>query len=180
MSKKIKLTQGKQAIVDDEDYKFLNNLNWYCGTVKSKVSSLELDYARLMIHQAEEGKNTSQKNSGGLVLAQLLIRGKQGYKITYKNGNALDNRKENLMLVPFFTLLHKGRKKNFYNGKPTSSKYKGVYWCKPDKCWIASITHNKKVYYLGRNKNEKEMAEKYNKKARDLYGECAYQNKIKD
>ena len=87
MSKKIKLTQGKQAIVDDEDYKFLNNLNWYCGTVKSKVSSLELDYARLMIHQAEEGKNTSQKNSGGLVLAQLLIRGKQGYKITYKNGD---------------------------------------------------------------------------------------------
>lgn len=40
--------------------------------------------------------------------------------------------------------------------KPQSSKYKGVYWCKSKKKWIAYVHHKSKRYHVGAFDDEKE------------------------
>jgi hypothetical protein len=174
--KYIPLTKNKFAIVDDEDYPYLNRLNWHAGENKSKISNLTNVYARLKF-QTSEGRY-SNVHAGGVEMSHLLIKNKNGYKILHKNGDTLDNRKENLFSMPYHTMIHKSRKKPVYNGKKCSSKYKGVYWLKNEYKWTGSIKKDKKLYYLGRSDNENEMAIRYNKKAKELYGDFAYQNKI--
>lgn len=68
---------------------------------------------------------------------------------------------------------------NSYNkrgSKNSSSKYKGV--TKVKNKWVASIGYQNKRYYLGRFKNEDDAALAYNEKAKELFGEYAYINKI--
>lgn len=174
--KKIALTQDKVAIVDDEDFIFLSRINWYAYKAKSNTSNLVSYYARVKFK--EQGNNAS---SIGVEMCHLLIdtRGKNGYRISRKNGDTLDYRKENLILIPYHTMLHKGRKRPLHKGKPFTSKYKGVCWNKNDHCWVGGIRKDGKTYYFGHSKNEEDMAQRYNEKAKELYGESAYQNKIK-
>ena len=40
------------------------------------------------------------------------------------------------------------------------------------------VNQDKKTYYLGAFRTEQGAAKKYNEKARELYGEYAYQNKV--
>ena len=51
-----------------------------------------------------------------------------------------------------------------------TSKYKGVSWDKIAQKWKSQITHNKKVYNLGRYATEKEAAIAYDKKCKELFG----------
>lgn len=62
--------------------------------------------------------------------------------------------------------------------KNTSSVYKGVYF--NYNKWSASIMKEGKRYCLGVYKEEKKAAIAYNKAARLLYGESAFQNSIDD
>jgi hypothetical protein len=62
----------------------------------------------------------------------------------------------------------------------STSKYKGVFWCKDSKIWKANIYHLGKNNILGYFTCEKEAALVYNKKAYELNGEYAYLNKIED
>jgi hypothetical protein len=178
MSKKIELTQGKYAIVDDEDFIFINRLNWYA------YKSIETNnwYARAKFST----QNMRSEVSTHLEMPRLLIntQGKHGYRVHHKNGDTLDNRKDNLILVPFHTTAHKSRARTLYRGKPVTSKYKGVWRAsrksyKDNKVrYLAGITKNKKIYLLGTFIDEEKAALAYNEKAKELYGELAYQNKI--
>lgn len=53
------------------------------------------------------------------------------------------------------------------------SGYKGVYFEKRQRKWIANITHEKKHYHIGTFETAEEAAEAYNKKSRELFGEFA-------
>jgi len=68
---------------------------------------------------------------------------------------------------------HNSPKKSF-----TTSIYKGVH-LKGSK-WRARIHQNRVVYELGAFFDEKDAARAYNKKARELYGDLAYQNIIEE
>ncbi len=61
-----------------------------------------------------------------------------------------------------------------------SSKYKGVYFKKSEGVWASAITKSGKHVYIGRFSNENDAARAYNKKARELYGDIAYQNVIEE
>lgn len=67
---------------------------------------------------------------------------------------------------------------NMPKGKKTSSKYKGVTFVKSSNRWIASGCYMRKVFYWGSYKTEKEAAEAYNRKAKELFGEFAFLNEI--
>lgn len=58
------------------------------------------------------------------------------------------------------------------------SKYRGVthHIRRGYSYWRAKITVNKKVYYIGEFKNEKEAAMAYDRKARELLGNDAKLN----
>ena len=170
--KKISLTKGKYAIVDNEDYLYLSRFNWFADWSKT-IYEVENFYA-VRFFQSARGI----KNRATIPMTWFIVNAKNGCDVLHKNGNTLDNRKENLVSVPLHTIAHKSRKVSFYAGKKPTSEYKGVWWSKIEKRWKVGIAKNKKIYNLGTFKKEKEAAKAYNKKARELYGELAYQNKI--
>jgi AP2-like factor, euAP2 lineage len=163
--KNIKLTQGKYAIVDDEDYPYLNRLKWHCLRIKGIGYFFNIPATTLM--------SVNKKRNIQFPMVGLLVRIKPNMVVIYKNKNSLDCRKKNL----FQTL--KGGKVHFSRKiKGTYSKFRGVHWDKKNGSWRSRIMKDYKNYFLGYSQNEKILAKKYNKKARELYGEFAYQNKI--
>ena len=156
--KKIPLTQGKFAIVDEEDYPYISRFIWYLsGDKKYAVRAIQ---------------NKRQKTN--IFMHQLLIEGKRGGLIMHRNNNGLDNRKANLVIVPEKIIIHHRP----INKTGKKSKYKGVAWDKANKKWRVTIKKGLVKYSGGRHKNEKRAAFVYNKLARKLYGEFAYQNDI--
>jgi len=56
-----------------------------------------------------------------------------------------------------------------------TSGYKGICWCKRDKKWVAHIKYNQKQIHIGNFDDIEDARETYNSKARELFGEYAYQ-----
>jgi len=155
--KRIPLTKGKFAIVDDEDFHYLTRFNW-CLESGHPARRIEL----------VNGKTT-------VVLMSSFIKHKPNGRIfLYKNHNPLDLRKDNMFITTKSPTTHNGKKAQ---GK--SSKYKGVHFNKTSGKWNAKITKDYKEIWIGSFFSEKEAGLVYNKKAKELYGEFAYQNKIK-
>ncbi len=154
--KQIPLTEWKFAIVDDEDYPFLSRLNW--------------------IYREAGGRQVLDTALGSfwaqyIPMHFLLIRQRQEWFVRHKNGNWLDNRKENLEMISA-SFMQQSKKKP----KSKISIYKWVWY--QHKKWRAEIQQWGKKYYLWVFASEEAAAEAYNKRARELYGEHAYQNVI--
>ena len=152
--KKIPLTKGKFAIVDSEDYPLLSRHNWYYTNHKNN-------------------KGYAATNQGVLYMHNLISPAPKGMFVSHENGDFLDNRKENLIFLHYGILQHRKIKSN-----NKTSKYKGVWWDKRGKRWMASIRKNGKRYHLGASQDESYLAKLYNKKALEFFGPLAYQNKI--
>ena len=90
-------------------------------------------------------------------VAWVIYTGKdipEGYEIDHINGDATDNRIENLRLVD--------RKENMRNTAlpiNNTSGVVGVTWCKHAKKWKAQILTNKKCLYLGYYNNKEDAIE---------------------
>jgi len=153
MSKRISLTQGKFAIVDDDMFDYLNQWKWYAykpGTVF---------YAA-----RREGNKI-------ITMHRVIMKAKKGQQIDHRNRNGLNNRRCNLRFC--------NNSQNAQNGeshKNSSSIYKGVAWHKLAKKWMASICIKGKQIYLGLFISEAEAAKVYDKKAKELFGEFAKLN----
>lgn len=106
-------------------------------------------------------------------LAHVIMGHKKGMTIDHIYGNKLDNRKCKLRRC-----LQKDNnlsKLSYKNGK---SKYKGVWWHKKNRKWIASIGYRREIIYLGSFVDEKEAATMYNEAALKYHGEFALLNQI--
>jgi len=156
MSKRIPLTQGKFAIVDDEDYERLSRFKWYTG--KSRNTFYAVRSVKIM------GKWITRKMDRDILNVPI------GFQVDHINRNGLDNRKVNLRTC---TLAQ-----NVRNRKTPkhSSKYKGVSWFKITKKWRAYIYPNNKFISLGYFMNEIDAAKAYDNKAKELFGEFACLN----
>jgi len=163
--KKIPLTQGKYAIVDDEDYSYLNRLKWHCIEIEGVGYNFKIPALTLL--------SVDKKKSFQFPMVNLLIRIKPNMVVIHKNKNSLDCRKSNLAQTLKGGKVHYSRKI-----KGTYSKFRGVHWDKSVNKWRSSIMKDSKSYFLGYSDSEITLAKRYNKKARELYGEFAYQNKI--
>jgi hypothetical protein len=62
------------------------------------------------------------------------------------------------------------------SNKGSASRYKGVYWFRGTRKWVASIRRNKKTYHIGYFKNEIDAARAYDERAMELHGEFACLN----
>ncbi len=160
--KEIKLTQGKIALVDNEDYEFLMQFKWYArfdkkGNYFYAVRSLKIN-----------GKQTT-------ILMHRVIMGVIDSKIhiDHVNHNTLYNCKSNLRVATTSQ-----NQANRRSQKNSTSKYKGISWHKRDNNWQVSIQKDKKTFHIGGFENEADAALAYNKKALELFGEFANLNKI--
>lgn len=157
--KKIKLTQNKYALVDNEDFDKINEKKWF----------FDGKYARRIEYK-------KYKNGWKVLKRVRMHRQILGFPqsmIDHKNGNGLDNRRENLRLCT--------RSQNSSNKIIQSnniSGYKGVSWWNTRKIWKATIKINGKAKHLLYSKNPKEAARAYNEAAKIYYQEFAKLNKI--
>jgi len=148
--KTIKLTKGKIATVDDEDYDLVRKLKWRVQTYKHT----EIEYAC-----------TSGLAKFGYPVFMLhwLIMGKpeKGYVIDHKNGNGLINERWNLR-----KLTHRQNLQNSHKRKRLSSKYPGV--SKQHGQWTSQINIKGKVINFGLFDTEIEAFEKYKEKLNEI------------
>lgn len=155
--KRIALTQGKFAIVDDGDYEQLNQHKW-CA-----IKSGKRYYAMRSVWK--KGKSIF------VLMHREILNVPKGVETDHINHNGIDNRKTNLRMC--------NRVQNRYNTKillDKTSQYKGVSWRNRKRKWMAYIGFNYKTIYLGSFVNEIKAAQAYDQKAKELFGEFACLN----
>ncbi len=150
----IKLTFGKFAAVDTEDFNRVSQYNW-CAVQDDRCW-----YA-----------NTFKRDGTPMAMHRLILNAPKGLVVDHIDHNGLNNRKSNLRLCT--------NRQNQQNRRPTrgsNSRYKGVHWCNTHRKFRARITHNGERLHLGYFDSEIDAAKAYDKKARELFGEFAYLN----
>lgn len=162
--KKIHLKGNDYAIVDDDDYPYLNRFTWTCNDKGTEGGKL---YA--MMCKQRNGK------SNGIAMHELVINLENADAISFKNGNTLDYRKQNLIPVDKSLMMQRSIKRRIKNA---SSEYKGLTYRKKKDVWEVRIAKDKQTYFVGTFRNERDAALAYNDKAKELYGDLAYQNMI--
>lgn len=148
--KEIPLTQGKVALVDDEDYEMLMKYKWYASRDEHRF------YVRTNIGNPQ--KTIRMHN---IILSTL-----KGFEIDHINGDPCDNRKINLRYVT-----HRQNCQNPHCSKRNkTSKNIGVHWCNYYHRWVSRIQLLGKMRYIGRFKNEIDAACAYQVTCRYLFG----------
>jgi hypothetical protein len=155
----IPLTQGKFAIVDDDDFNNLIKNNWHAH------KHGQYFYAR------RSGKCIKGKRKMIFMAREILglVHGDKKY-VDHINHDTLDNRKANLRVCT--------SAENSYNRitKKHTSKYKGVRWQKRSKKWAAQIQYNHKIIHLGYFFDETTAARAYDFAALKYFGGFANLN----
>jgi hypothetical protein len=158
--KKILLTQGKFAIVDLEDYAYLNQWKWYA------YKSGNTFYARRNIWTGKKRQTAIQMHREvmGCIAGDKKI-------VDHKNFNGLDNRKSNLQVVPISVNIHRRHKQ-----KNNTSGYYGIYWRPKKKLWAASVRINGKNVSCGSSKDPIIAAKKRDSAVFKIFRENAMLN----
>jgi hypothetical protein len=121
--KKIQLTQGKYALVDDADYSWLSDFKWHA--IKS--------YSTFYVRRNESLGGGQYKK---IHMHSYILQPDIGLEVDHINGNGLDNRRCNLRLATRYQNMRNVIKKT---GNYTSV-FKGVYWHSTLSRWAAAIS----------------------------------------
>ncbi|MEQ9095800.1 MAG: helix-turn-helix domain-containing protein [Phycisphaerales bacterium] len=96
--------------------------------------------------------------------------------VRHANGDFLDCRRENLVVLDLAQRSHGNRKIKVRAGYETTSRYKGVCWDEDRGKWLAQISKEGVHRHLGRFDDEIDAADAYDNAARELFGEHAFLN----
>lgn len=154
MAKEIRLKHGQVALVDDDDYDWLNQWSWYLSSN---------GYARRTLPRPRRTATT-------IAMHRQILNAAPGTIVDHIDGNRLNNQRKNLRIVlPW---------QNRTNSRPRakSSRFKGVHWDSKGKEWRASISVNRKMFQIGRFVREADAARAYDAAARVHFGEFARLN----
>lgn len=155
--KEIKLTQGQVALVDDEDYEYLNQWKWCANRSIGGYYAVRTDKQK-----ADQKRET-------ICMHRLILNAPKGLQVDHINHNTLDNTKQNLRICT--------NSQNQMNRSPCGkSKYLGVTYYRNNTCLRASIKANNKSIHLGYFKTEEEAAHAYDEAAKKYFGEFANLN----
>ena len=163
LNQKVKYKDKFVALVDDEDYEYLNQFNWHafknCNTyyvIRNVSLKLVSTHTSISMHRT-------------------IMNTTKGMEVDHIDHNGLNNQKSNLRNC---TMQQNQTNRRSYG----ESKYLGVsfihgkYKNKKLKYIQAAIQSNKKLIYLGCFKTEEEAARAYDTKAKELHGEFANLN----
>jgi hypothetical protein len=151
--KEIPLTQGKVALVDDEDFEAVSAVKWYAQ--QSRVW-----YA-------------AHKRDRLVYMHRMILTAPPGMQVDHINGNGLDNRRSNLRLCS-----NSQNHANLRKRPETSSRFKGVYWNKARRKWHAQIKVNQCTFYLGLFESEEAAGAAYDRAAAEHFGVFSRLNDI--
>ena len=159
MSKRISLTRGQFTIVDDEDYKELNQFNWHAHWC---ISTKSFYVERRRLKRDPTGPT-------GVSMHRFIMDAPKGMQVDHINHDTLDNRKDNLRICTVSqNAINKG--KNSTN----KSGHKGVCWHKRHNKWIAQIRVSGRILHLGYFLNKEIAAQAYKDASRKYHGEFVF------
>ena len=154
--KKIFLTQNKVALVDDEDYEYLNQWKWYAHKKGKKWYAESWTGYKIKMHT-------------------LIMNTPINFEVDHKDHNGLNNQKYNLRICT-----HSQNVKNSSKRSDNTSGYKGVFWYKQTNKWAAGISVNNKRIHLGYFEHKEDAAKAYNIAAIEHHGEFAQLNILEE
>jgi len=157
--KKITLTQGKHAIVDDEDFKELNRHKWCANKFGHSF------YACRGMYDPKTQKTKT------ILMHRVILDAPTGTICDHVNRNGLDNRKTNLRFCT--------KEQNSHNSKiniKNKSGYKGVSWDKNRKKWVVRMKINGFYKFIGRFTDKEKAIGAYHSRARKNHGEFFIDN----
>lgn len=162
--KEIKLTQNQVALVDDEDFDYLNQWKWFA--MHNNRKGRKHWYV---------GRNSPMVDGirRTIRMHRLIMNVKEEMEIDHKNGNGLDNCRSNLRIC-----LPIENTRNQRLRSDNASGFKGVCWNKEAKKFTASIGLNRKRQHIGYFCSALEAAKAYNETAKKLHGEFALLNNL--
>ncbi|MCK9369482.1 AP2 domain-containing protein [Candidatus Dojkabacteria bacterium] len=158
--KKITLTQGKFALVDDTDYEWINQWKWFYSADGYAVRAFQIGH----------GKNRKVKI---MRMHRLILDAPPKLEVDHIDHNRLNNIRINLRVS---TRAENAR--NASLGSRNTSGFKGVCWDKERLAWATYIKTGGRHIYLGRFKSKELAAEAYNQAAIKYFGEFASLNAI--
>lgn len=150
------------TLIDDEDYEI-------CSGLYLQLNKQHNNKLRVKCIYWKNGKRIIDT-----YLHRFILNVSKGIQIDHINGNCLDNRRFNLRLCNNIE-----NNQNRKIDKRNSSGYKGVYFDKIRKKWVAEIKVNKCKKFIGRFINKEEAAIAYNKFAKKYFKKFAVLNDIK-
>ena len=157
MTKQIPLSKNLFATVDDADYSLVSQYKWKALRDKSTYYAL----ANVKI----DGKMTTIR------MHRLILGANSGEFVDHKNGNGIDNRRDNLRLCGYIENNRNRQKRGNF-----TSQYKGVYRPAGKARWEARIKIDGKPKRLGTFDNEIDAAKAYDDAAIKLHGEYVKTN----
>jgi hypothetical protein len=158
--RKVQLTRGREALVDEADYEQVTQLKWTLAEWHGRFQAVH--------YYREDGKVKS------LRLQRFLLRPPDGKVVAFRNGDSLDCRRANLLICTRGEALSGQWGKR---GRRQITEYKGVYPSGRKKNpFRAVIAHDYRTYHLGSFKTEEQAAQAYDRKAKELQGPLARLN----
>ena len=157
--RRIKLTQGKYALVEVEDFEELSKYKWHAE--KSRTNCYACRSIKL-----PDGRRKS------ISMHRWLINPPQGLLVDHQNRVSLDNRRSNLRpATPAQNSYNRGKSR-----RKSTSKYKGVSLLKRTGKWRSAIGFEGRTISLGSFTSEKQAALAYDLAAKRYHREFAYLN----
>lgn len=160
-TRRIKLNNGKYAVVSKEDFEWLSEFQWHLSNQGYVVSDRSLTI------------NGQRRMSRAIVQRLAGTKLARHIDIDHQDGDKLNNSRTNLRPAT--------RQENVFNSKPRQGKfsqYKGVGWKADHRKWTARICRDGRLINLGYYDNELDAALAYDCAAIQLFGDFAWLNII--
>jgi len=151
--KQIPLTQGKFALVDDEDFEFINRRKWHILKGKNTCYAI----------------TTKGIFPKAILMHRLILEASPEMQVDHIDGNGLNNTRANLRLCE-----SRENQRNHRLYSTSTTGFKGVSAFR--KKFKANIGFDNKQIFIGLFETPEEAARAYDKLALEYFGEFASLN----
>lgn len=134
-----------EVLIDEEDFRQLFGWAFYIWTTPRHYG--------MYVHCYSPDDRRKPKR-----LHRIIMDAKPGEIVDHINGNPLDNRRRNLRVTTSSVNNQNARKRK----DGVTSKYKGVSWYAPGRCWKAQIQIKGKKRHIGYYPSQEDAAAAYN------------------
>ena len=149
--KRIALTKGYEAFVDDEDFEMLSGFRWQAMVNHGTV------YACRTVYLGGGRRNPGRKCVG---MHRMILLPDPDQLVDHRDGNGLDNRRFNLRFAS-------------HSQNCCNREAKGYAFHRAIGKWQAQIGLHGRSIFLGYFSTEEEAAAAYDSAATDLHGDFA-------